>query len=246
MDYQARWAAKRGNRDDEYEDAHAADASVGRFAVADGATESAFAAVWAQALVQHFANSRGDDADRCSAWLPSAQEQWQKGLRGKKLPWFAEAKAEQGAFATFLGVSVSAEAEGEFHWRAVAVGDSCLFHTRGHTLLQAFPIRRSKDFGNSPQLVGSRSPVDEVETRRTDRLEGTGRAGDRLWLMTDALSQWFLTEQESGGTPTKELGCLLRPPETKDRFVAWMNLLRDAKRIRNDDVTLLAVRLGTT
>ena len=211
-----------------------------------GATEIAFAAVWAQALVAALCQQPRRRCRPLFGLAPSAQEQWQKGLRGKKLPWFAEAKAEQGAFATFLGVSVSAEAEGEFHWRAVAVGDSCLFHTRGHTLLQAFPIRRSKDFGNSPQLVGSRSPVDEVETRRTDRLEGTGRAGDRLWLMTDALSQWFLTEQESGGTPTKELGCLLRPPETKDRFVAWMNLLRDAKRIRNDDVTLLAVRLGTT
>ena len=37
---------KRGNRLDEYEDACAGDATLGRFAIADGATESSFAGQW--------------------------------------------------------------------------------------------------------------------------------------------------------------------------------------------------------
>ncbi len=246
MDYEVRWLAKCGNRDEEYEDAYAADTATGRFAVADGATESAFAARWAQSLVQHFTASSGTGPDRCSAWLPPAQAQWQKELRGREFPWYAEAKVVQGAFATFLGVVVSAGADGQFRWASMAVGDSCLFHTRGHALVRAFPIRESKDFGSSPRLVGSRSPVDEVEKERVECLEGTGQAGDRLWLMTDALAQWFLQEEESGRKPVKELESLTGSGVAKDRFADWINALREAKRLRNDDVTLLAIRLETT
>jgi hypothetical protein len=42
---------KDGNRPDEYEDAFAGNPKVGRFAVADGASESSFAALWAKLLV---------------------------------------------------------------------------------------------------------------------------------------------------------------------------------------------------
>jgi hypothetical protein len=241
MNYEVRWLAKRGNRDEEYEDAYAADAATGRFAVADGATESAFAATWAQSLVQHFAGSSGNGSNHCSTWLPSAQDQWQKELGDREFPWYTEPKVVQGAFATFLGVVVSPAADGQFRWVSTAVGDSCLFHTRGHALVRAFPVQQSKDFGSSPRLVGSRSPVDEVETERVECLEGTGQAGDRLWLMTDALSQWFLQEEERGRKPAEELESLTGSGMAKDRFADWINALRDAKRLRNDDVTLLAI-----
>jgi hypothetical protein len=246
MEYEVRWLAKRGNHDEEYEDAYAADATSGRFAVADGATESAFAATWARSLVQHFVGNGASGPDRCSAWLPLAQDQWQKEFANREFPWYAEAKVVQGAFATFLGVVVSAGTDGRFRWVSTAVGDSCLFHTRGQTLVRAFPIRQSQDFGSSPRLVGSRSPVDEVEKQRVECLEGVCQAGDRLWLMTDALSQWFLQEEECGRKPVKELESLTGTKAAKEKFADWINALRDAKRLRNDDVTLMAIRLETT
>ena len=211
-----------------------------------GQPKAAFAATWARALVQHFAASNGTGPDRCSAWLPPAQEKWQKELRGRKLPWYAEAKVAQGAFATFLGVVVSADADGRFHWASMAVGDACLFHTHGQALVRAFPIQQSKEFGSSPQLIGSRSPVDEVEKQRVQRMEGTGQGGDRLWLMTDALSQWFLHEEECARKPVKELESVTGSGVAKDKFAVWINALRDAERLRNDDVTLLAIRLEAT
>ena len=45
---------KRRNAPEEYEDAFACDCELGRFALADGASESSFAEVWARLLVEQF------------------------------------------------------------------------------------------------------------------------------------------------------------------------------------------------
>ena len=81
---------------------------------------------------------------------------------------------------------------GACYFGAVAVGDTCLLHTRGGTLLRAFPLDRSQQFHNFPKLVGSRMPVEAVRARQTLWLDGCGQPGDRLWMMTDALSQFCL------------------------------------------------------
>jgi len=64
---------KRGNTDDEYEDAFKGDESSGRFAVADGATGSAFAKEWARHLVEQFVESWYCDPDEWwTRWLPAS------------------------------------------------------------------------------------------------------------------------------------------------------------------------------
>ena len=45
---------KRGHSADEFEDAFAFDPAAGRYAVADGASESSFAGLWARLLVEGF------------------------------------------------------------------------------------------------------------------------------------------------------------------------------------------------
>src|SRR5712691_3925370 len=102
--YAAFWAAKAGNDAADYEDAFAGDPAVGRFAVADGATESSFAAEWARLLAEDFVACRTGGADAWLKRLPAVQEQWWAVVGPKSLPWYAEAKREEGAFATFLGL----------------------------------------------------------------------------------------------------------------------------------------------
>ena len=242
MQFSAHWLAKRDNAAEEYEDAFAGDPGTGRFAVADGATESAFAGSWAKLLVQQFVRSSEENVMQWAAAIPSAQRQWLDGVSGRALPWYAEMKISQGAFATFLGVALGMESDGQLFWRATAVGDSCLFHTRGARLLRAFPVSHSAEFGNSPPLIGSRTPPGDI-CHRAVQAKGAVAAGDRLWLMTDALSQWFLQELEAGRRPWQQLESLLPYFETERRFAEWIDTLRDAKRLRNDDVTLLALRL---
>ncbi len=241
MHYRVFWLAKRGHRDEEWEDAFAANPDRGRFAVADGASESVFAGPWAQLLVERFVADWQGGPDGWTHWLPRIQEDWSLRFRDRPLPWYAEAKLQQGAFATLLGVVLDASAKPPVPWRVVAVGDSCLFHTRGDELLCAFPLGQSQQFGNSPPLLGSRTSVEEVVHKRAEKTEGWGQPNDRLWLMTDALAQWCLAEHEARQAPWATLDRLLAPAATDAEFRVWIDGLRDAKHLHNDDVTLLGV-----
>src|SRR5438552_14612658 len=82
----------------EYEDAFApgedtdADTDVFRCAVADGATEASFAAMWAQLLVENYVRTEEHP-------LAALQNVWQEKTSGLELPWYAEEKLQSGAFA---------------------------------------------------------------------------------------------------------------------------------------------------
>jgi hypothetical protein len=152
------------------------------------------------------------------------------------LPWYAEIKWQQGAFATFVGVVMQPP-----RWQALAVGDSCLFHTRDGQLRSAFPVASSHDFANSPWLVGSRGFTPDMMAVRELRSEGEFGDGDRLWLMTDALAHWFLQSAEAGDKPWECLEPFLALPDAAVHFHSWIAEMRDTRRVRNDDVTLLAI-----
>jgi hypothetical protein len=236
------WVPRRGNRPDEYEDAFAADVKAGRFALADGATESSFAASWARLLVDDFVQHAAADFNDWEARLPALQEQWYASVWRPALSWNVEAKLEHGAFSTFLGVIVRSVGEIP-QWEAAAVGDTCLFHTRGANLFSASPLDHSSKFNNSPQLLGSRMSRQRLRGSAALRVEGSGLPGDRLWMMTDALAQWSLREHEDGRDPWGEIVAILTQPEPQQRFSAWIDQLRLARQLRNDDVTLMVITL---
>jgi len=241
------WLPRRGNNLDEYEDAIALKDASGRYALADGASEGCFTGLWARLLVEDFVSRAEVNVSRWLSSLFAVQERWDKDVGARKLDWDADYWVEQGAFAAFLGlVLTSAEAkepQGSCKWQAVAIGDTCLFHTRDSVLLSAFPLDRSDQFGNRPQLVGSRMPAATVSQRQRLWNDGCGQRGDRLWVMTDALAKWCLTEHEAGGDPWRELESLLASPQEGDHFTPWIESMRDSGSLLNDDVTLLTIHL---
>src|SRR5260370_42032120 len=82
-----RWRAlsvpKHGHTEDEYEDAWAADPDAGRFAVADGASESAFAGLWARLLVEGFVAAPQPPA--LLLWLAVPRRRWLAAVPGRPL-----------------------------------------------------------------------------------------------------------------------------------------------------------------
>jgi len=225
-------APKRGHKLDEYEDAAVGDGGRGRFAVADGATESAFAGDWARILTETFVREPAFERP-WSDWLPGPRGRWIEAVGGRELPWYLEEKFHQGAFATLLGLEVTAAPPG-WEWRAVAIGDCCLFHVRGAELVCTFPMESSTDFNTTPALLSSRpgSPAPDQRAR------GRARAGDRFLLASDALAQWALRRHEERRGAWAEL---LELDEA--RFPAWIDGLWTSKELRVDDVTLLIVEL---
>jgi hypothetical protein len=221
---------KRGNSREEYEDAVAADAATGRFAVADGASESIFAGEWANMLCEAFV-AAPPSRETIGTWLAKLQKRWLAGVSKKAVPWYIEEKLQDGAFATFLGLIVDGdEKRAKRSWRAIAVGDSCLFHVRDDAMIVSFPMEKAAGFGTRPHLIGSRQSGSVDLTAAAGFLE----PGDQLFLMTDALAEWFLTQHEKGRKPWQRLARL-----TQERFAELVDSLRDTKRLKNDDVTLL-------
>jgi hypothetical protein len=271
------WLPRRGNSPDEYEDAFALEDACGRYALADGASEGCFTGLWARLLVEDFVAHAEGDVGQWAFSLSAIQQRWDIDVRARKLDWDSDYWVEQGAFAAFLGIVLESSplppavghhvpmvgrmGEGQgvrafYRWQAVAIGDTCLFHTRDGALLRAFPLEDSHQFNNAPKLVGARASAEEVLHRRLVWPDGRGQPGDRLWLMSDALAQWCLAEQETGRNPWRELECVLLPsPACRTRqdgrgaggegslFAEWIEDLRSTRGLRNDDVTLLPILL---
>lgn len=228
---------KRGNSDDELEDAFDQKESARRFAVAvaDGATESICSDVWARLLVAKLASEPLPTDEHWKDWLTAPRESWWTDVRQRTLSMYAEHKLEEGASAAFVGI--------EFHpdgrWHAVSVGDSCLFHFRSGRRLLSFPLTSSSAFNNRPTLVNSNSAGDEISLMSA---EGEWRPGDEFALMTDALSACLLLQFEQGAPAWDDMRRLLEFHEDRERLEAELTLLRNSRRLRNDDVTLLAVQ----
>src|SRR5207247_3482305 len=184
---------KLGNSLEEYEDAwaHRPSRTGIRVAVTDGATESSFAKLWAVLLAESYVRSELAGAE-FFARLKPARRLWRRRLAGRPLPWFATEKAEQGAFAAFLGVEIDAHKN---RWTALAVGYCCLMQVddvgKGMRVVEVFPLQKSSQFTMSPYLIGSRSDGESLKDR-IQTSTGSLRDGDMLLLATNAVAAWLL------------------------------------------------------
>ena len=254
---QVYWVPKLGNSAEEYEDAAAFSLEQGRFAIADGATESSFSDLWARSLVRQYTTSPPlipPNSAPLHDWLVPLQTEWHGSINWERLPWFAEEKARNGAFAAFLGLYFLGADKappppfsfwgwvfrrrprvGGVRWHALAVGDSCLFQVRGDKLLSAFPISESGAFNDRPLLISSNPSRNHPVWKAVQFAEGECQPGDMFILGTDALSKWFLQEREAGNRPWETLVTV----QTQASFATFVDALRQQHTIRNDDTTLL-------
>ena len=221
-------APKRGRTESEYEDAWAASSSC--LAIADGASESSFAAMWAKSLVKKFVEIQ-PGLSTILDWLEPLQNQWSEIIGGLSLPWYAEEKAQYGAFSTLAGLKLC----GGPNWSGLAVGDSCVFHVRKNELLSPFPLGGSGEFGNTPVLISSKPVKNRDLASFVKQATGTCEPGDHFFLATDALARWCLTACETGAQPWPRLLAL----EDHDAFLRFLDGERNVRQMQNDDVTLL-------
>jgi len=222
---------KPGHTPAEYEDAHAlaADGWPVRAAVADGATESAFAGAWARTLAEAYVRDPQPMVDPAS-WLQTCRQDWAAVLAQdtKPMPWYAAAKAAEGAHAAFLGVSLRPDGS----YIAHAVGDCCVVHLRDGVLHRAWPIDDPDAFTHHPELLSSR---DGAPAPTFESTVGEVAPGDSFWLATDAVAAYLMRENRGAtlaAAPPDERAAILR--------AAQMDGL-----LRNDDSTVLMLTLSS-
>lgn len=230
---------KNGNTLDEYEDAYACEKSF--FSVADGATESSFSKEWAKLLVIGFSNKRDDIKkdlkDIINLVISNAQTEWCEILKTKTIPWHAEEKVKRGAHAAFIGlrlINYHTLFRKKMKWESISVGDSCLFLIRNNVLIESFPIKKSSDFNSSPFLMSSVGKNDDLEMAVSS---GDLKGGDCIYLLTDAIAQWFLDAHENNNLPWK----IMNDIKNKEEFQSFIDGLRAAHAIKNDDVTVMNI-----
>ena len=247
-------APKGGNRPAEYEDAskfvglplpsrRGNQRGVARVAVADGASESAFARPWAEILAKAFVAPKspldlsGLTEESLKSWLKPRQDEWSRGVPWQRIPWHGEAKARAGAMATLLGVTFrAAPGGGGIRWQAAAVGDCCLFVVQNDALELAWPLDASSQFNNTPSLICSNPANDQWQL---NLCAGECRPGRSLFILaSDALSQWLLREYESGGKPWRTLLNLERSD-----WPDWLGQRRQERTMTNDDTTVVIANI---
>lgn len=228
---------KAGNARTEYEDAWAIRGSDSptrcRIAIADGATESSFSALWAGLLVESFVRHRSNGPDFFEE-LGAIRRLWWRKIRKRPLAWYAAEKARKGAYAAFVGASLNAVNHG---WRAVAIGDCCLFHVKGQELAHSFPLTRSDEFGSSPYLVGSMDRAEDNPLPHVRVSEGVLEAHDTLFFASDALAAWLLRRAERGQPAWEWAGVGVQGAADFEALVAQAR----EDGTRNDDMTLVRV-----
>lgn len=219
--------SRAGAPDAEYEDAArvAARAWPVMAAVADGATESMFSGRWAELLVDEVTAENVTSTEALQNVLPSAQASWRASVSEEMdgRPWYVSTKALEGAHATLLGLSMDVDGE----WRALGVGDCCLFHLRQGRLLFSWPYESADLFDDRPDLLPSRSRLPVPRPRTTG---GRWQSGDVFLLATDALAAWLL---ERGVSDVISM--------TEEEFRQVVASARSDGTLRNDDVTLVTI-----
>ncbi len=224
---------KAGCSQAEYEDATAWSSRARRFAVADGASASAFARLWAQLLVRAYVGGHLD-SESLEADLAPIQSRWSSQVDQRPLAWYAQEQARRGAFAAMVGLTLHDDAS----WSALAVGDCCVFHVRDDSLLTAFPLSESRAFDNRPLLLGSRAEANATlrACGAIRRMHGAWQPGDTFLLMSDALASALLGRIEAYACPPLASLSFERSPAG---FRRWVRNMRAEQRLRNDDVSLL-------
>ena len=251
------WAPKAGNLPEEYEDASnlasslratqaASSLSADRalMAICDGASEAAFSREWANILTDAFISRPLDlenlDGAVLTNWLGPCESEWNEGVPWERIPWHGEAKTRAGSLAALLGLTVeqTPNRSGGFPWRAVAIGDCCLFVVREGELEVSFPLDESGQFNSTPSLICSNPDNSGDLWEQVRLLSGEFRQGDLILLASDALASWLLQRCESGAKPWETL---LELEEAE--WEGWVQERRQERSMRNDDSTLIVVEV---
>jgi hypothetical protein len=238
------------------------------FAVADGSTSSFYAARWAELLADGFAEATEQAFADWHLWLEPLREDWLLAVRSRldakstlapdiRLIFENNLKDGKDAGATFAGIEFfPPEGDGSVAWRALAVGDACLFHLRADAV-DSLPIDDAAKFDFQTVAISSleMAPEPQIFQGTSDREEAQppARVGDIFILATDEMAKWMLKNSTRKPSPTPVWGEILAlaeeglsVEESERRFHRLVERARNhqTQPLGNDDVALGVIVFG--
>jgi hypothetical protein len=211
------------------EDSFAIDVSAGRVAIADGASESYDSRRWAKILVDAFVV----EPIVTREWLNELTSRYALSANFDALTWSAQAAFERGSFSTLLGMEIFSKGDTV---GVVAVGDSIAVLGRDREILTSHPFTSATEFSRRPTLLCTLDINNDFFNNTfisNSWVTWRVRPGDRLYMMTDAVGEWFL--KSASACKMIELNSIT----TVDDFVDLISWLRKVRGIRIDDSTII-------
>jgi serine/threonine protein phosphatase PrpC len=230
------------------------------YAVADGVGESPDARGWAQKLISLtpvVLSNRDAFASEFFKMQGAYLEDWERRkkiiIENNKNNWLFyhsnNPRIHRINGATYCSVTFHKTDEG-LQYRALAIGDSCLFHISAGKVKKFFPLEKIEDFSRPPYVayagISEESLIDPTIGLRA--CSGNVEEGDFIILATDAIAQWIYAQHSN--LDTTRFNELLTHAKANDvdAMRAYIGKERLNCTLKDDDTTLiiLHVREGTT
>lgn len=235
---------KKGETLDDCQDAYALNGEIGRYAVADGATLSFFPKEWAELLVDCFCCPKNIylslENENWEDWIEPIQQEWleyvSKTVQESKTYMLVDRLSRlESALSTFIGIEFNEDKE---EWKALIIGDSCLFHRNGSEF-KSYPLKKLEDFPHRPNSFAS-FPKDNPVGDPPKIISGKVSPGDIFILATDALSKWIIQHDEARNL--NNILERLKKIENNGQFEQFVDQARNEEvHLVNDDVTLMFI-----
>lgn len=208
-----------------------------KYAISDGVSKSFFPKFWAEILVKGYVNSENEEVSDKD--IENYQEEWKEEVdsfidSNSNVKWFTLNAYNRNtpALATFVGLQIL---EKEKKWKATARGDSFLFFVPKEMKNfdnDCIKLSSKQDciFDNYPDYLSSVGGSHKGEYQRVEKelKEGT------FYLMTDALSEWFIKEKENA------IGKIEVWTNQED-FEHFVNEERISEKLGDDDSAILII-----
>jgi hypothetical protein len=160
------------------------------------------------------------------------------------LPWYLDERRAAGSQGTFVKV-VARPAKRIVHLSCTALGDcmAMIVHTGPDATrtLSTWPFQQVDELPARPPVLCSEPP----HARGGPPLEHEMKVprGSRCYLVTDGIGRYVLGRIEAG-TPIDDWWPFFHGPLSQKDFREWVEQLKLAGLLEDDDATVLEVRLG--
>lgn len=210
------------------------------FAISDGVGNSLFPEVWAKSLCDDYVQTPGNFiCDNCLCREKELIEYWKK-KRDEQVQSFSAdelfiyemglSKADFAA-ATFVGLCLSDD-----KWFCWALGDSYLgILDKDYNIVKRIASMAGKPFDNYPEYFASKKGLNNGVPISDSGFIKDGRF---FILMTDAISDWFFSDER-----TTEQRKALLDIETHEEYCTFIGGLRSKGELKDDDTTIVVLTL---
>lgn len=213
-----------------------------RIALADGATESIYSGVWAEKIVKKYLSTGADLLNRENLedlqgqFLTHAYQSIEESPETRQ--WFLYEKLERGTGATLIALEFSSSRTIDI----LSVGDSCVFWKQNNDSdkIEMFPKLSVQDFGNSPSSICHLSQTWNKLNQSMKQKSFSYTNQLQALICSDAFACWLIRELETNPSIWDDL---FKFQEEQSNFQEFIRDLRNKKKIRNDDVSVVTINV---